>query len=91
MPGFGCVEALCKEFVKRRTCEEEAPMVERLQREAELGLVYDESGGVSDPEAAQRTVFRAMCRPICGDGVANASKIKANHSDLSQIYLCKVL
>jgi hypothetical protein len=23
-----------------------------------------------DPEAAKRTVVRAMCRPICGDGVA---------------------
>eukprot|EP00913_Durusdinium_trenchii_P022211 g20870.t1 len=45
-------------------------MVDRLQREAELNLVYDEDGGVSDPEGAKRTVFRAMCRPICGDGVA---------------------
>ncbi len=23
-----------------------------------------------DPAAAKRTVFRAVCRPICGDGVA---------------------
>lgn len=57
LPGFECME-------------EEAPMVDRLQREAELNLVYDEDGGVSDPEGAKRTVFRAMCRPICGDGVA---------------------
>jgi len=56
-PGFECKE-------------EEAKMVDRLHREAQLGLVYDDTGGVSDPAAAKRTVFRAVCRPICGDGVA---------------------
>ncbi|CAE7025598.1 SOQ1 [Symbiodinium sp. KB8] len=55
-PGFQCTE-------------EEASMVERLQRESLLGLIWDEDGA-SDPEAARLAVYLARCRPVCGDGQA---------------------
>eukprot|EP00931_Biecheleriopsis_adriatica_P049453 TRINITY_DN28608_c0_g2_i1.p1 TRINITY_DN28608_c0_g2~~TRINITY_DN28608_c0_g2_i1.p1 ORF type:complete len:4151 (-),score=822.11 TRINITY_DN28608_c0_g2_i1:49-11319(-) len=54
--GYECVEA-------------KASTIERLQREVEVGLVYTERG-VSNEELADLTVFRAQCKPICGDGFA---------------------
>ena len=43
-----------------------------------------------DPEAAKRTVFRAMCRPICGDGVAAMPSFEVKGSVFARIIFSKL-